>query len=139
MPISGLTGSSQTCAGLSLCAGGSIAFSCAAPDSLTLDRLLKRLHANKAELLTMLDRPETPLQHRRIGERYPLLRHAPETQRRDTQRRRPRLPRCVFGLAKTCDKLGIAVWDYLGSRLKVAGHIVIQPLDRYVRGRFRPA
>ena len=43
------------------------------------------------------------------------------------------------GLAKTCDKLGIAVWDYLGSRLKVAGHIVIQPLDRYVRGRFRPA
>jgi hypothetical protein len=31
------------------------------------------------------------------------------------------------------------VWDYLGSRLKVAGHRLIQPLDRYVRGRFRPA
>jgi hypothetical protein len=44
-----------------------------------------------------------------------------------------------LGLAKTCDKLGIAVWDYLGSRLKVAGHIVVQPLDRHVRGRFRPA
>jgi len=28
---------------------------------VTLDRLLKRLHANKAELLTVLDRPETPL------------------------------------------------------------------------------
>ena len=27
----------------------------------TLDRLLARLHANKAELLTVLDRPETPL------------------------------------------------------------------------------
>jgi hypothetical protein len=37
------------------------------------------------------------------------------------------------------NKLGIAVWDYLGSRLKMAGHIVVQPLDRYVRGRFRPA
>src|SRR5450631_2015763 len=28
---------------------------------VTLDRLLKRLHANKAELLMVLDRPETPL------------------------------------------------------------------------------
>jgi len=31
------------------------------------------------------------------------------------------------------------VWDYLGSRLKVAGSVVVQPLDVYVRGRFRPA
>ena len=44
-----------------------------------------------------------------------------------------------LGLARTCDKLGIAVWDYLGSRLKVAGKTLVQPLDRYVRGRFRPA
>jgi hypothetical protein len=28
---------------------------------VTLDRLLKRLHANKAELLMALDRPEIPL------------------------------------------------------------------------------
>ncbi len=45
----------------------------------------------------------------------------------------------LLGLAKTCDKLGIAMWDYLGSRLKVAGHRLIQPLDHYVRGRFCPA
>jgi hypothetical protein len=31
---------------------------------VTLDRLLKRLHANKAELLMVLERPEIPL-HRR--------------------------------------------------------------------------
>jgi hypothetical protein len=31
---------------------------------------------------------------------------------------------------KTRDKLGIAVWDYLGSRLKVAENIIVQPLDR---------
>ena len=37
------------------------------------------------------------------------------------------------------DKLGIAVWDYLGCRLKVARHRVIQPLDHYVRARIRPA
>jgi hypothetical protein len=44
-----------------------------------------------------------------------------------------------LGLAKTCDRLGIAVWDYLGSRLRLAGHVIVQPLDYYVRGRFRPA
>ena len=44
-----------------------------------------------------------------------------------------------LGLAKTCDKLGIAVWDYLGSRLKVAGHRLIKPLDHYVRARVRTA
>ncbi len=44
-----------------------------------------------------------------------------------------------LGLAKTCAKLGIEVRDYLGSRLKVAGSVVVQPLDVYVRGRFRPA
>jgi hypothetical protein len=49
------------------------------------------------------------------------------------------LPGCLLGLAKTCDKLGIAVWDYLGSRLKVAGHALIAPLDRYVRAKIRPA
>jgi hypothetical protein len=30
-------------------------------------------------------------------------------------------------------------YNYLGSRLKVAGKILVQPLDHYVRGRFRPA
>jgi hypothetical protein len=44
-----------------------------------------------------------------------------------------------LGLAKTCAKLGISLWDYLGSRLKVAGHAVIEPLDRYVRMRTRYA
>jgi hypothetical protein len=29
--------------------------------------------------------------------------------------------------------------SYLGSRLKVAAHMLVEPLDRYVRGRFRPA
>ena len=44
-----------------------------------------------------------------------------------------------LSLAKTCDKLGIALWDYLGSRLKVAGHAIIEPLDHYVRAWLRPA
>jgi hypothetical protein len=41
--------------------------------------------------------------------------------------------------AKTCDKRRSAVWDYLRSRLKVAGHALVEPLDQYVRARTRPA
>jgi hypothetical protein len=40
-----------------------------------------------------------------------------------------------LSLVKTCDKLGIAVWDYPGSRFKVAGYAIIEPLDHYVRAR----
>lgn len=106
---------------------------------VTLDRLLKRLHANKAELLMVLDRPETPL-HTNGSENdircYVTRRKVSAGTRSDVGRD---CRDAFLGLAKTCDKLGIAVWDYLGSRLKVAGHRLIQPLDRYVRGRFRPA
>jgi hypothetical protein len=42
-------------------------------------------------------------------------------------------------LAKTCDKLGVAIWDYLGSRFKIAGNAIVEPLDHYVRMRIRPA
>ena len=108
-------------------------------DFVTLDRLLKRLHANKAELLMVLDRPETPL-HTNGSENdircYVTRRKVSAGTRSDVSRD---CRDAFLGLAKTCDKLGIAVWDYLGSRLKVAGHRLIQPLDRYVRGRFRPA
>ena len=45
----------------------------------------------------------------------------------------------ILSLAKTCGKLGSPVWDYLGSRIKVAGHTIIKALDHYVRGRTRYA
>ena len=105
----------------------------------TLDRLLKRLHANKAELLRVLDRPETPLHTN--GSENDIRCYV--TRRKLSAGTRSDLGRdcrdAFLSLAKTCDKLGIAVWDYLGSRLKVAGNILVQPLDRYVRGRFHPA
>ena len=105
----------------------------------TLDRLLKRLHANKAELLMVLDRPGTPL-HTNGSENdircYVTRRKVSAGTWSDGGRD---CRDAFLGLAKTCDKLGIAAWDYLGSRLKVARHIMIQPLDHYVRGRFRPA
>ena len=106
---------------------------------VTLDRLLARLHANKSELLLVLDRPEIPL-HTNGSENdircYVTRRKVSAGTRSDVGRD---CRDAFLGLAKTCDKLGIAVWDYLGNRLKVAGHKIIQPLDHYVRARFRPA
>jgi hypothetical protein len=103
----------------------------------TLDRLLTRLHANKTELLMVLDRPEIPL-HTNGSENdircYVTRRKVSAGTRSDAGRD----SRDAFlSLTKTCDKLRIPIWDYLGSRLKVAGHVMIEALDRYVRGRIR--
>jgi hypothetical protein len=105
---------------------------------VTLDRLLARLHANKAELLMVLERPEIPL-HTNGSENqircYVTRRKISAGTRSDIGRD---CRDAFLSLAKTCDKLGIAVWDYLGSRLKVAGAAIIEPLDHYVRARTRP-
>jgi hypothetical protein len=105
----------------------------------TLDRLLARLHANKAELLMVLDRPETPL-HTNGSEndiRCQVTRRKVSAGTRSDVGRDCR--DAFLSLAKTCDKLNIAVWDYLGSRLKVAGHAIVERLDHYVRWQIRPA
>ena len=105
----------------------------------TLDRLLARLHANKAELLTVLDRPEIPL-HTNGSEndiRCYVTRRKVSAGTRSDEGRDSR--DALLGLTKTCDKLGIPVWDFLGSRLKVAGHVIIEALDHYVRWRIRYA
>jgi hypothetical protein len=105
---------------------------------VTLDRLLARLHANKAELLMVLERPQIPL-HTNGSENeircYVTRRKISAGTRSDIGRD---CRDAFLSLAKTCDKLGIAVWDYLGSRLKVAGAAIIEPLDHYVRARIRP-
>lgn len=83
----------------------------------TLDRLLERLHANKAELLRVLDRPEIPL-HTNGSEndiRCQVIRRKVSGTTRSENGRDAR--DTFLGLAKTCRKLGISFWDYLGSRL----------------------
>jgi hypothetical protein len=106
---------------------------------VTLDRLLARLHANKDELLMVLDRPDIPL-HTNGSENdircYVTRRKVSAGTRSDIGRD---CRDAFLSLAKTCDKLGIAVWDYLGSRFKVVGHALIEPLDHYVRARSRAA
>jgi hypothetical protein len=106
---------------------------------VTLDRLLARLHANKAELPMVLERPEIPLHAN--GSENDIRCHV--TRRKVGAGTRSDLGRgcrdAFLGLAKTCNKLGIAVWDYLSSRLKVAGHALVEPVDHYVRAKTRPA
>ena len=105
----------------------------------TLDRLLARLWANKTELLMVLERPEIPL-HTNDSEndiRCYVTRRKVSAGTRSEDGRDSR--DAFLGLTKTCAKLGIPVWDYLGSRLKVAAHVVIDALDHYVRRRTRYA
>jgi hypothetical protein len=106
---------------------------------VTLDRLLARLHANKAELLMVLERPEIPLHTN--GSENDI--RCQVTRRKVSAGTRSDLGRdcrdAFLGLGKTCAKLGVAVWDYLGSRLGVPGHLVIPPLPELVRCRGQPA
>src|SRR6195952_4333326 len=105
----------------------------------TLDRLLRRLHANKAELLMVLDRPEIPLHTN--GSENDI--RCQVTRRKVSAGTRSDIGRdcrdAFLSLVKTCDKLGIAFWDYLGSRLRVPDQPLIPPLPQLVRCRGQPA
>jgi Transposase IS66 family len=87
----------------------------------TLDRLLARLHANKEELLLVLERPEVPLNTN--GSERDLR---PQVVKRKisggTRSDAGRACRDAFlGLLLTCAKLGVSFWAYLGDRLGVPG------------------
>ena len=105
---------------------------------VTLDRLLARLHANKAELLKVLDRPEIPLHTN--GSENDIRCHV--TRRKVSGGTRSDLGRdcrdAFLGLAKTCAKLGITFWDYLGARLTTPGAAIISPLPQLVLARAKP-
>jgi hypothetical protein len=105
----------------------------------TLDRLLKRLHANKTELLMVLDRPEIPL-HTNGSENDIRCQVTKRAISGGTKSDTGRDCRDAFlGLAKTCRKLGIAFWDYLGARLDVCGAAAVPPLADLIRCRAQPA
>src|SRR3954451_21153197 len=106
---------------------------------VVLDRLLARLHANKAELLRVLDRPEIPLHTN--GSENDI--RAQVTRRKvsgGTRSDMGRDCRDVFlGLMKTCQKLGVSFWNYLGTRLAVPDQPAIPYLPQLVQSRCRPA
>jgi hypothetical protein len=102
---------------------------------VTLDRLLARLHANKPELLMVLDRPEIPL-HTNGSENDVRCQ---VTRRKVSGGTRSDVGRdcrdAFLGIAKTCAKLEIAFWDYLGARLAVPGGPDIPHLPTLVLAR----
>ena len=106
---------------------------------VTLDRLLQRLHANKADLLRVLDRPEIPL-HTNGSENdircQVTKRHVSGGTKTDTGRD---CRDAFLGLVKTCRKLGIAFWDYLGARLGVPDTPDLPDLPQMIRCRAQPA
>jgi hypothetical protein len=102
---------------------------------VTLDRLLARLHANKAELLMVLERPEIPL-HTNGSENDVRCQVTKRKVSGGTRSDTGRDCRDAFlGLTKTCTKLGIAFWDYLGSRLEVPNQPNIPALPQIIRHR----
>jgi hypothetical protein len=102
-------------------------------DYVTLDRLLARLHRRKHELLRVLERPEIPLHTN--GSENDI--RACVTKRKisgGTMSTAGRTARDVMlGLMKTCSKLKVSFFRYLGNRLHVPGSILIPPLPDLVR------
>ncbi len=98
-----------------------------------LDRQMARLHRQKADLLRVLDRPEIPL-HTNGSEndiRTVVTKRKisggtvsePGKIARDT----------MLGLMKTCAKLGISYYRFLGDRFDVTGAPVVPNLPSLVR------
>ena len=100
-----------------------------------LDRLLKRLHDNKAELLAVLDRPDIRL-HTNGSENDIRCQVTKRKISGGTRSDDGRACRDAFlSLAKTCKKLGVSFWHYLGNRLDVPDATPIIPLPDLVRKR----
>ena len=104
-----------------------------------LDRLLARLHANKPELLMVLDRPDIPL-HTNGSERDIRCQVIKRKISGGTHSAAGRDCRDAFlGLMHTCAKLGIGFWDYLGDRIGVAEQPRVPELADLIRCRGQPA
>ena len=100
---------------------------------VTLDRLLKRLHAKKGDLLAVLKRPDIPLHTN--GSENDIRTHV--TRRKVSGGTRSDAGRdcrdAFLGLMKTCAKQAVSFWDYLGCRLAVPGTPHVATLPELIR------
>ena len=93
----------------------------------TLDRLLRRLHMNKSELLLVLERPEVPL-HTNGSERDIRDQVKKRKISGGTRSELGRQCRDTFSSLKaTCRKLNISFWDYLTDRISCSYQIPLLP------------
>nr|WP_242480480.1 transposase [Rhodovibrio sodomensis] len=101
----------------------------------TLDRLLQRLLAHQDALLMVLERPEVPL-HTNASEndiRSQVIRRKISGGTRSDRGRDCRDG--FLGVFRTCDKLGVSAWQYLGGRLGIPGSQPVEPLPDLIRAR----
>ncbi|MCP4964707.1 MAG: transposase [bacterium] len=88
---------------------------------VTLDRMLTRFHAKRASFLRVLDHPEIPL-HTNGSENDIRCQVTRRKLSGGTQSDAGRDVRdAMLSLMKTCRKLKLSFWDYLGNRLGVPG------------------
>lgn len=100
---------------------------------IMLDRQLARLHKHKADLLRVLDRPEIPL-HTNGSENDIRTVVTKRKISGGTVSEPGKIARDVMlGLLKTCSKLGISYYRYLGDRFAVPGALSVPPLTALVR------
>ncbi len=94
-----------------------------------LDQLLVRLHRRKPELLKVLDRPDIPL-HTNASEndiRACVIKRKISGGTMSDEGRQAR--DVMLGLMKTCRKLGVSFYSYIGDRLSFnAANQKIPPL-----------
>jgi Transposase IS66 family len=98
----------------------------------TLDNLLRRLYRNKDDLLRVLERPDIPLNTnasendiRAFVTKRKISGGTVSNKGRDARD-------TLLGLAKTCSKLNLPFFQYLGARLGIAGP-TIPPLASLVQ------
>lgn len=114
----------------------------------TLGRLLARIRTDRQGFLKILQRPDIPL-HTNGSEndiRSLVTRRKISGGTHSDQGRAAR--DTTLGMMKTCNKLGVSFWDYLGDRLGILGNKIL-PLPvllaagwwchAFVRGRATPA
>lgn len=105
---------------------------------VTLDRLLARMHAQKEEFLAVLERPDIPLHTngsendiRAVVKKRKISGGTRSDQGRDCRD-------AFMTIRKTCAKLGVRFWDYLGACLKVQGAPEMPPLPNIIRQCAKP-
>src|SRR5438132_5518749 len=89
----------------------------------SIDGVLKGMHAHRAALLRVLDRPEVPL-HTNLSEGH--LRDYVKKRKisGSTRSELGRKARDTFAsLKKTCRRLGVSFWAYLQDRVRGVGQI----------------
>ena len=98
-----------------------------------LDATAARLRANKAELLLVLDRPEIPLHTN--GSESDIRCFVTERKiSGETRSEAGKRARDTFlSLLKTCAKLAVSFWDYLGARLKIPDAAAVPWLPELIR------